>query len=120
MAKLEDRLVAGLEAQGYIETRTVSGAWRRFGKFGRGAMYVMLEGDGSWGEGQAAKGLHFSELHIPEPQVPVYGPILEQVLLAGDKWLAETRPDTEALLIELMCSDDSIKRDGGNDEDDEG
>lgn len=116
MAKLEDRLVAGLESQGYIETRTVSGAWRRFGKFGRGAMYVMIEP--LPGRHAAKPGeLLFSELHIPEPQVPVYGPILEQVLLAGDKWLAETQPDTEALLIELMYmgSDQGVKRNGGKD-----
>lgn len=54
--------------------------------------------------------LWFSPLHITDPDVPVYGPILEQVLLAGDKWLAQTTPDTTALLVELLDLDQPVQQ----------
>lgn len=98
MATLEQRLVAGLEAQDWRETFS-RGPWRRFGKFGRGAMYVM-----PWqpATGDACSQLWFSELCVTTPQHPVVGPILQQVLAAGDERLAKERPDTQALLIELL------------------
>lgn len=110
MPSLEDRLAAGLLAQDWDETASRSSSWRRFGKFGRGAMYVLKstpEGGIVHGVECAAApctvtGLAFSELCECYPADPVKGPILEQVLLAGDKSLRGERPDTEALLIELM------------------
>jgi hypothetical protein len=100
MPSLDARYAAGLEAQGWIETATHSSAWRRFGKFGRGAMYIWHRKDPL--PGKPAIQLWFSELHVTDPDVPVYGPIEEQILLAGDKWLAQTQPDTVALLVELL------------------
>lgn len=96
MSNLEARLVAGLEAQGWVETAS-HGAWRRFGKFGRGAMYVRPAAV----DFAVAAELWFSELCFTEPDFKVVGPIYIRVLEAGDKKLAEDRPDTEALLIEL-------------------
>lgn len=95
MATLEQRLTAGLEAQDWRET-TSRGPWQRWGKFGRGAMYVFHE------DQHKAESLWFSELHQSYPQYPVKGPILEQLLAAGDSALAKERPDTQAMLIELM------------------
>lgn len=46
--------------------------------------------------------LHWSQLYKVWPEYKVQGPILEQVLAAGDKWLAQETPDTTALLIELL------------------
>lgn len=50
--------------------------------------------------------LWFSELHQSEPCDPVVGPILQQLLQAGDKQLSQARQaagvDSEALLIELL------------------
>lgn len=113
MPNLEQRLIAGLEAQDWRETASVSNNWRRFGKFGRGAMYVgtpvEAHGQRFYNECIAAPcsvtGLAFSELHQRTPQFPVTGPILEQILAAGDKALASEKIDTEGLLIELMYRD---------------
>lgn len=93
MASIEQRLAAGLEALEWRETAT-RGDWRRFGKFGLsgGARYI-------W-KGE----LWHSPLHIFEPDVKVVGPMLDNVLEAGDKQLAQERPDTQALLIELLYS----------------
>lgn len=113
MPKLQERLEAGLESQGWLQTRSRSASWNRWAKFGRGAMYVL---DPEINDRPKGSLLWFSELHITEPQVPVYGPIYEQVLLAGDAWLAQSKPDTEALLIELMYrSDERVKHNGGED-----
>lgn len=97
----EHQLIAGLEAQDWRETASISCDWRRFGKFGRGAAYVILH---DCKVSQPAAGgvvtprageLWFSPLHQQAPQVQVIGPILEQVLAAG-------RVDSTALLIDLM------------------
>lgn len=104
MAKLEDRLAAGLEAQDWQETAS-RGPWRRFGKFGRGAMYVHALAWGGWH--CSTHHLWFSELHETTPKWPVVGPILDQILTAGDKQLAQERIDTEALLIELLYTGDT-------------
>lgn len=106
MAKLEERLVAGLEAQDWQETAS-RGPWRRFAKWGRGAMYV-LQPTGIGVPCEAApctvNGLAFSELCETWPEYAVVGPIYDQLLLAGDKQLAQERVDTQALLIELLYS----------------
>lgn len=107
---LEDRLAAGLLAQDWDETASASASWRRFGKFGRGAMYVLkatpLGGIVFGVECAAAPctvtGLAFSELYERFPAAPVKGPILETLLAAGDAVLRAEHPDTEAMLVELM------------------
>lgn len=92
MASLEQRLLAGLQAQDWRETAS-RGPWRRFGKLERDiALYVTQDSIGLW----------FSVTYKFEPIHPVVGPILESVLQAGDKQLAQERVDTEALLIELL------------------
>lgn len=93
-------MAAGLEAQGWQETRSHSGKWRRWAKWGRGAMYVKQFWEPA--KGEAVSQLWFSELRFTDPEYPVVGPILEQVLLAGDSALAATKVDTEQLLCELM------------------
>lgn len=100
MATLEDRLIAGLEAQDWRETAS-RGPWRRWAKFGRGAMYVISR-PGFYRGSHLWEGLWFSEIHQAEPVHAVVGPILDQLLAAGDKLLAQSRPDTEGMLIELM------------------
>lgn len=95
MPSVQDRLAAGLEAQDWRETAG-RGPWRRFAKFGRGAMYVFYP------EQRKENALWFSELHQTQPQHPVVGPILVQVLAAGDLVLGKVKPDTEGMLIELM------------------
>jgi hypothetical protein len=92
---LADRLVAGLEAQDWQETAS-AGPWRRFGKFGRGAYYIRDE------TSDYMAVLWFSELHEKLPKFPVVGPIYDTLLAAGDAKLSQERPDTEALLLELM------------------
>lgn len=80
-------LAAGLEAQDWRETASISADWRRFGKFGRGAMYVILH-DCKVAPGPLhlkAGELWFSDLHLLTPQVEVVGPILDQVFDAGCK-----------------------------------
>lgn len=115
-------LAAGLEAQDWRETASITGDWRRFGKFGRGevgALYV-IEHDCSaivHEESSSAKWAHLRRgelwcgpLYKQTPVFLVVGPILEQVLKAGAL-------DTQALLIELL---DRVDDDGGNDEDGDG
>lgn len=101
MPSLEARLVAGLLAQDWRETSSHSSAWRRFGKFGRGAMYVIQ------GEDRREAALCFSHLHITDPQIQVTGPILDQILAAGEKALTAAQLDTEGMLIELMYKGDN-------------
>jgi hypothetical protein len=97
LASLEQRLSAGLEAQGWIATAS-HGPWRRYGKFGRGAMYVFR-----FDQPEVVKSaLWFSELCYTEPDVPVAGPIYDRVLEAGDKQLKDQGVDTVALLVELL------------------
>lgn len=107
------QLIAGLEAQDWRETASVSCDWRRFGKFGRGAVYIVehdhritVWNDNSRQEHVLRAGeLWFSPLHQQTPQVPVVGPILEQVLGAGQKAVAQEKLDTEGLLIELLYAE---------------
>jgi hypothetical protein len=66
----------------------------------------------------AAKPLMFSELHVTEPEVVVQGPIYDQLLLAGDKWLQNQGLDTEALLIELLYAGDDAASKKKNDDGD--
>ena len=106
MPSLEQRLAAGLEAQDWRETAS-RGPWRRWAKFGRGAMYVLPSHTKP-----GSAGLYFSELHIMEPQDMVVGPIYDNVLAAGDKQLAQQAVDTQGLLIELLYAG---KPNGGSD-----
>ena len=96
MPTLEERLVAGLEATDWRETAS-RGPWRRWGKFGLhgGAMYVLPRDT-------AGNQLWYSPLCETQPRHPVAGPILTNILAAGDKALADRRLDTEGMLIELM------------------
>lgn len=106
MAKLEERLVAGLEAQDWQETAS-RGPWRRFAKWGRGAYYLICQQTTSHSDQDKdclPGELWFSELYESWPRFKVTGPILDQLLLAGDKQLAQERVDTQALLIELLYS----------------
>lgn len=60
--------------------------------------------------------LWFSEIAETEPALPVVGPIYDQLLLAGDKWLKDQSLDTEALLIELLYAGDEAARNDKNDD----
>lgn len=83
--ELTEVLISGLEAQDWRETASITADWRRFGKFGRGAMYIILC-DCKVAPGPLhlkAGELWFSDLHLLTPQVEVIGPILDQVFDAG-------------------------------------
>jgi hypothetical protein len=111
MPSLEQRLAAGLEAFDWIETSS-RGSWRRFAKFGRGAMYVWIA--------DKAPALWFSDIAEMEPKFPVVGPHLDQILAAGDKWIKLDQEaagvDTTALLVELLDLPDQGNRSQKNDE----
>lgn len=97
------QLAAGLEAQDWRETASITGDWRRFGKFGRGAYYIILHDCRLQHRDrtgpidlQLRKGeLWFGPLHRQWPEMQVVGPILDQILAQG-------RVDSQALLIELL------------------
>lgn len=99
MLSAADRLIFGLEALDYAETNSISPDWRRFGKFGRGAYYVILR-NCKISNAQGIKGdrvaqlimndLWHSDLHILSPRIFVGdgtqdSPIYEQIWAAGLK-----------------------------------
>lgn len=106
---IEQKLCAGLLAQDWDETASITADWRRFGKFGRGAMYVIVHDCRlSMDDIHLKAGeLWFSELRFKWPAVKVEGPIRESILGMGQSTLLKTKPDTEGLLIELMYQERS-------------
>lgn len=98
MPTLIDVISAGLEAQAWIET-AARGPWRRFGKFGRGAYYVMQQRMGEC----AAEELWWSRLDQTTPVFKVVGPTLDTIFDVGYKALNTRRPalDADAALEEL-------------------
>lgn len=110
---IEQKLCAGLLAQDWDETASITADWRRFGKFGRGAMYVIVHDCCILHQDQElvlkVDELWFSELRFRQPHVKVEGPIRDSILNMGQSTLFKTKPDTEGLLIELM---DKEKPDG--------
>jgi hypothetical protein len=98
---LQERLAAGLEAMDWRET-AAKGPWDRWGKFGYhgGAYYILWPGPDTASMLEPA--LWYSPLAETTPKHPVKGPILSNILAAGDKALGQRRIDTEALIIELL------------------
>lgn len=115
MSSRSAQLIRGLEAQDWRETASITPDWRRFGKFGRGAAYVILH-DCTIGACSQPKGvihlregeLWFGPLHKLSPELPVVGPTLEQVLAAGASSIKQDAVDSTALLVELL----DTKKDG--------
>ena len=110
MPSFEARLRAGMEAQDWRQTASASSKWERWGKFGRGAYYIILEPCRVQDHKPQTSficrpgNLYWSPLHEREPFCPVEGPVLDTLLKAGDAALKRNPPpiDAEALLINLM------------------
>lgn len=96
----------GLEAQDWVQTASITADWERWGKFGRGAMYLILQSCRIASAGQSlelpANSLWFSDLHEKQPRIPVSQQIFEQVVIAGLQAGKKDDIDTQALLIGLM------------------
>ena len=105
-------LAAGLESQDWRETASITADWRRFGKFGRGAAYVVLH-DCRISPGIALRAgeLWFGPLHKLTPEVEVVGPMLDQVFdagcRAGESRRPSTRIDADTALDELTGGSDA-------------
>ena len=118
------RLSLGLDALDYRQTASITPDWERWGKFGRGAYYVILHdcriawptlGNPSGEAMLKAGSLYHSDLHVTHPQRFVgdgtqESPIFDQFWNAGLKaaelgmsgWQRNApAPDSDSLLDEL-------------------